>query len=207
MRVFRSLFLLCVLSLLSVLSASPVTAELLSTRPSGIIADTMSTLAPSQSRSGNAATDEQRNHTVATVSTRNVQHRSQFNPHVYNGRQKGFYVELAKKMAEKHDIPEGLFLRLVRQESNFNPRALSHKGAIGLAQLMPGTARDLNVNPHDPEQNLEGGARYLRMQFNRFKDWRLALAAYNAGPGAVQRYDGIPPFRETQNYVARIWGH
>jgi soluble lytic murein transglycosylase-like protein len=71
---------------------------------------------------------------------------------------------------------------------------------------MPGTAQLLRVNPHDPQQNLEGGARYLSMQYRKYGDWRLALAAYNAGPGAVDRHRGIPPYRETQDYVRRILG-
>ncbi|MEM1064871.1 MAG: lytic transglycosylase domain-containing protein, partial [Pseudomonadota bacterium] len=103
-------------------------------------------------------------------------------------------------------IPEDLFLRLVSQESGWNPRAESHKGAMGLAQLMPQTARLLRVDAWDPRQNLEGGARYLREQYERFGSWRLALAAYNAGPGAVERYGGVPPFRETQGYVRAILG-
>jgi soluble lytic murein transglycosylase-like protein len=94
----------------------------------------------------------------------------------------------------------------VRQESGWNPTARSHKGAIGLAQLMPGTARQLGVDPHDPEQNLRGGARYLAAQYRRFGSWRLALAAYNAGPGAVEKHGGVPPFRETQGYVVAILG-
>ncbi len=71
---------------------------------------------------------------------------------------------------------------------------------------MPGTAQLLRVNPHDPKQNLEGGARYLSQQYRKFGNWRLALAAYNAGPGAVERYRGVPPYRETQNYVRAILG-
>lgn len=118
----------------------------------------------------------------------------------------GQYQEMARVAARKHNVPEDLFLRLVRQESNFRPAAKSSKGAIGLAQLMPGTARLLRVNPHDPKQNLDGGARYLSMQYRKFGDWRLALAAYNAGPGAVEKYKGVPPYSETQHYVKRILG-
>ena len=124
----------------------------------------------------------------------------------YRGRYKGVYLNMAKSAARRHGVPEDLFLRLVQQESNWNPNARSHAGAIGLAQLMPQTARSLGVNPKDPAQNLEGGARYLKTQFKKFKSWRLALAAYNAGPGAVEKYGGVPPYRETKNYVKVIWG-
>jgi hypothetical protein len=124
----------------------------------------------------------------------------------YAGAYRGDYLELAKAAARAHNVPEDLFLRLVHQESRWNAQAVSHKGAIGLAQLMPGTARDLNVDPTDPVQNLNGGARYLRMMYDRFGDWRLALAAYNAGPGAVENHGGVPPFAETQNYVRVILG-
>ncbi|WP_071798956.1 lytic transglycosylase domain-containing protein [Natronohydrobacter thiooxidans] len=124
----------------------------------------------------------------------------------YSGNYRGAYIEVARAAARKHNIPEDLFLRLVHQESRWNPSAVSHKGAIGLAQLMPGTAELLRVDPSDPQQNLEGGARYLRMMFDKFGDWRLALAAYNAGPAAVERHNGIPPFRETQDYVRIILG-
>ncbi|MDO5604994.1 MAG: lytic transglycosylase domain-containing protein [Paracoccus sp. (in: a-proteobacteria)] len=123
----------------------------------------------------------------------------------YSGRNSQF-IPHAQAAARKHGIPEALFLRLVNQESRWNPNARSHKGAMGLAQLMPGTAAQLGVNPHDPLQNLDGGARYLRMMYNQFGDWRLALAAYNAGPGAVQKHGGIPPYRETRNYVRIIAG-
>ena len=124
----------------------------------------------------------------------------------YAGRYKGQFLETAKAAARSHGVPEDLFLRLVQQESGWNAGARSHKGATGLAQLMPATAAKLGVNPNDPVQNLEGGARYLRMMYNTFGDWRLALAAYNAGPGAVTKHKGIPPYRETRNYVRIIAG-
>jgi soluble lytic murein transglycosylase-like protein len=124
----------------------------------------------------------------------------------YRGNRRSQYLPHAKAMARKHGVPEDLFLRLVQQESGWNPSARSHKGARGLAQLMPGTAAKLGVDASDPIQNLEGGARYLKMMYNTFGSWRLALAAYNAGPGAVQKYGGVPPYRETRNYVRIIHG-
>lgn len=124
----------------------------------------------------------------------------------YAGRTDSQWIETARAVARKHAVPEDLFLRLVQQESGWRAGAVSPKGAIGLAQLMPDTARLLGVDPRDPSQNLEGGARYLRAQFERFGTWNLALAAYNAGPEAVVRYGGIPPYAETQGYVKAIWG-
>lgn len=124
----------------------------------------------------------------------------------YSGKYRGLYLEMAKAAAQQHGIPEDLFLRLVQQESGWNPGAVSHKGATGLAQLMPATARRLGVDATDPRQNLEGGARYLRMMYNKFGDWRLALAAYNAGPEAVGKYGGVPPYAETTAYVRSILG-
>lgn len=97
-----------------------------------------------------------------------------------------------------------LYRANIEVESAYNPAALSQVGAIGLGQLMPDTARDLGVNPHDPVENLDGSARYLLMMLAQFGDSRLALAAYNAGPDAVTRHGGIPPFRETQGHVARV---
>lgn len=124
----------------------------------------------------------------------------------YRGNYKGEYLEVARAAARRHGVPEDLFLRLVQQESGWNPGAVSPKGAQGLAQLMPGTADRLGVDISDPHANLEGGARYLKMMYARFGTWELALAAYNAGPGAVERYDGIPPYDETQAYVVAILG-
>ncbi|MDA7430756.1 lytic transglycosylase domain-containing protein [Primorskyibacter aestuariivivens] len=124
----------------------------------------------------------------------------------YSGKYKGIYAGMARDAARRYGVPEDLFLRLVQQESGWNPTAKSHKGAFGLAQLMPATARALGVDPKDPAQNLDGGARYLSQQYRKFGTWRLALAAYNAGPGAVEKYGGVPPFKETRNYVKIIWG-
>ncbi|MFD1196213.1 lytic transglycosylase domain-containing protein [Seohaeicola saemankumensis] len=124
----------------------------------------------------------------------------------FEGRYTGPYLAMARDAARRHGVPEDLFLKLVQQESGFNPKARSNKGALGLAQLMPETARLLRVDPTDPYQNLDGGARYLMQQYRAFGNWRLALAAYNAGPGAVQKHGGVPPFRETQNYVKVILG-
>lgn len=124
----------------------------------------------------------------------------------YRGSYRGAYLEVAKAAARKYGVPEDLFLRLVQQESGWNPVAVSTKGATGLAQLLPGTAALLGVDVADPEENLDGGARYLRMMFDKFGTWELALAAYNAGPGAVEVHDGIPPFDETESYVRAILG-
>lgn len=115
--------------------------------------------------------------------------------------------EMATRAALQEGVDPELFLRLVQQESAFNPRAVSSAGAQGLTQLMPGTAKDLGVkNPFDPAENLRGGARYLRKRLDQFKDPELALAAYNAGAGNVQKYGGIPPFEETQKYVQIVGG-
>lgn len=124
----------------------------------------------------------------------------------YDGAYRGPFLDMARNAALKHGVPVDLFLKLVQQESGWNAQARSHKGAMGLAQLMPQTAAYLGVNPNVPEENLEGGARYLAEQYRAFRSWRLALAAYNAGPEAVKKYGGVPPFQETQNYVRIIWG-
>lgn len=124
----------------------------------------------------------------------------------YTGRYRGEFLPVARAAAAQHGVPEELFLRLVHQESRWNAGAVSPAGARGLAQLMPETAALLGVNPDDPRQNLEGGARYLRMMYDRFGSWRLALAAYNAGPGAVEQHNGVPPYAETTNYVRVILG-
>lgn len=113
---------------------------------------------------------------------------------------------LARATAERYGLDPELVLAVVAVESNFEPRAVSRKGAQGLMQLMPGTAGDLGVTDAlDPATNLDGGARYLLALLRLYKgDLRKALAAYNAGPGAVARHGGVPPYRETQEYVRKV---
>lgn len=122
----------------------------------------------------------------------------------------GIPPQYAAKVAElsaRYGLSPALIEALVWQESRWQAAAVSPKGARGLAQLMPGTARYLGVDPNDPLANLEGGARYLREQLDRFGgDLEKALAAYNAGPGRVERAQGIPPIRETRQYVTAIMG-
>ncbi|MFM9872799.1 MAG: lytic transglycosylase domain-containing protein [Fimbriimonadaceae bacterium] len=115
----------------------------------------------------------------------------------------------AAQIAEKYGVDPALFQALIQQESAFNPNAISSAGAMGLTQLMPKTAKSLGVfNPMNPVENMEGGAKYLAQLMKQFNgDRKLALAAYNAGPGAVTRFGGIPPYKETQNYVNKILGN
>ena len=112
-----------------------------------------------------------------------------------------YIIEAARNYA----VPAELIKAVVMAESGMNSDALSKAGAQGLMQLMPATAKGLGVSdPWDPRQNIDGGTRYIRQNLDRFGDTRLALAAYNAGPGNVRKYNGIPPFEETQVYVERV---
>lgn len=115
-------------------------------------------------------------------------------------------VGIINEVSNKYDIDPKLIEALVKQESGFNPNAKSKAGALGLMQLMPATAKGLGVtDPMDVRQNIEGGVKYVKSMLDRFNgNIILALAAYNAGPNAVKKYDGVPPYKETQNYVKSI---
>ena len=120
------------------------------------------------------------------------------------GRQR--YSDLISRAAEKHEINPNLIHAVISAESGYNPRATSDKGAMGLMQLMPGTASLMGVKkPYDAAQNIEGGVKYLRQMLAEFQSVPLAIAAYNAGPGAVRQYkNSIPPYPETQRYVKNV---
>lgn len=117
----------------------------------------------------------------------------------------GDFEELIQTASRRYELDPGLLKAVIHQESGFNPNVVSSAGAMGLMQLMPGTAQGLGVtDPFDPGQNIDGGARYLRTQLDRFGSLPLALAAYNAGPGAVNKYQGVPPYAETQQYIRAV---
>ncbi|MEW8971462.1 lytic transglycosylase domain-containing protein [Mesobacillus jeotgali] len=122
------------------------------------------------------------------------------------GKSTADFDSIIDKAASMFNIPAKLIKSVIQKESNFNPNAVSHAGASGLMQLMPATARGLGVkNVFDPAENIVAGSKYLRQMLDRYdNNLELALAAYNAGPGNVDKYGGIPPFKETQNYVRKV---
>ncbi|MFP4687511.1 MAG: lytic transglycosylase domain-containing protein [bacterium] len=120
------------------------------------------------------------------------------------GRKTASLKQLIDGASRRQGVDSELIVAVMEAESDFDPEAVSSKGARGLMQLMPDTAAELGVDPDDPQQNIEGGTRYLGQMISRYGELDKALAAYNAGPGQVDSYDEIPPFQETQNYVNKV---
>lgn len=124
-----------------------------------------------------------------------------------SGTAKGNYSSLFNSAGKKYGVDPRLLSAVAKAESGYNPNARSGAGAQGLMQFMPGTAKGLGINPLNPAQAIDGAARYLKQLYSQTGSWQLAIAAYNAGPGAVKKYGGIPPYAETQAYVRRVTGY
>ncbi|WP_082053702.1 lytic transglycosylase domain-containing protein [Gordoniibacillus kamchatkensis] len=117
------------------------------------------------------------------------------------------FANSINQAADRYSVPAGILKNIMMAESSGNPNIPdSPAGAQGLMQFMPGTARDLRIDPYDPNQAIQGAARYLSQLYSKYGDWKLAVAAYNAGPGNVDKYGGVPPFAETQAYVQKVLG-
>ena len=142
------------------------------------------------------------NHQVAEVSAAGRQKTGQLS----NSAQNSSFAEIIEKASEKYGIDPKVIQAVIKQESSFNPNAISSCGAQGLMQLMPATAKSLGVNdPFNAEQNIMAGTKYLKQKLDEFNgDLNLALAAYNAGSGALRKYGGVPPYKETRAYVNKI---
>ena len=172
----------------------------------GLVMAAAALAAPHQMRKGpvthwgNAQSSSARSGSSPNVSVNIDQFRT--------ARPEDTYEGMIQEAAAAYDLPASLIRAVMRTESAFNPHAVSHVGAQGLMQLMPGLAREMGVrDPFDPRQNIMGGAKYLRKLLDTHSgNIKLTLASYNAGPGNVARYGGIPPFKETRNYVKKIQG-
>ena len=152
-----------------------------------------------------AAGPESKSATFAQVLTQAQSQRTASSPPSLTQGPDRHFKALIAQAAARYGVDEDLVHAVVHAESDYDPTCRSHCGAMGLMQLMPENAKDLGVrDPWDPAQNLDGGVHLLRQQLDRFHDVDLALAAYNAGPGAVRKYGGVPPYRETQGYVKHV---
>lgn len=146
--------------------------------------------------------------TGGRTDTKTIQTSSAFSKTLQSGIKETSMDSIFEEAANRYGISSKLLRAVAKAESGFNPNAVSKAGAIGVMQLMPSTAKSLGVtDPYDARQNIMGGAKYLKENLDKFQDVELALAAYNAGPGAVKKYGGIPPYKETQEYVKKVMNY
>ncbi len=150
---------------------------------------------------------EYKKHTKGYIKIKNLNSKAfkQLEKYKKISADKDFIGKVVDKASKKYSVPKSLIYGIIKAESDFNPSAVSSAGAIGLMQLMPQTALDLGINnAWDIEENIMGGVKYISQLLGEFKDEKLAVAAYNAGPENVKKYKGIPPFKETRNYVKKV---